>query len=92
MIEAKRSKLVLNCESSEAKRSKRSYSQKSNLRCEANWFILKFTISKRGEANRFDSDFVFKTTTKKRPFVFFLTKGKIGKGSKVNYRSFAAHS
>jgi hypothetical protein len=38
MIEAKRSKLILNCESSEAKHS---YSQKSNLRSEANWFILK---------------------------------------------------
>ncbi len=42
----------------------------------------------RSEANRFDSDFVFKKA-KKSESVFFKTKGKKRKGSIVNYRSFA---
>ena len=67
-IEAKRSKLMLNCESSEAKRT---------------WLFPKIKLAKqselvyfkncqyRSEANRFDSDFVFKKTKKKANFRFF---------------------
>ncbi len=88
-IEAKRSKLVLNCESSETK-----------LTC---WIVEKI-ISKRSEhvyieefeyrseANRFASDFVFKKTKKANFRLFFKTKGKKRKGSLVNYRSFAITS
>ncbi len=43
----------------------------------------------RSEANRFDSDFVFKKTKKSELSFFFKTKGKKRKGSLVNYRSFA---
>ncbi len=46
----------------------------------------------RSEANRFDSDFVFKKKGKKRTFVLFKMKGKKRKGSIVNYRSFAITS
>ena len=43
----------------------------------------------RSEANRFDSDFVFKKTKKSELSFFLKTKGKKRKGSIVNYRSFA---
>ena len=68
MIEAKRSKLILNCESSEAKRMYLFPKIKSAKRSELVYFKI---LQYRREANRFDSDFVFKTTTKKRTFVFF---------------------
>jgi hypothetical protein len=86
MIEAKRSKLILNCESSEA--SERSYSQKSNLRSEANWFILKFYNI---EAKRTCSIVILylKQQQKSKLPVFLETKDKKRKGSIVNYRSFA---
>jgi hypothetical protein len=68
MTEAKRSKLILNSESSEAKQTYFFYSQKSNLRSELVYFKI---LQYQSEANRFVSDFVFKITTKKRTFVFF---------------------
>jgi hypothetical protein len=86
MIEAKRSKLILNCESSEAKRTQLFPKIKSAKRSELVYFK---TLQYRSEANRFDSDFVFKTRTKKQNFVFLKTKGKKRKVSIVNYRSFA---
>ena len=46
----------------------------------------------RSEANRFDSDFVFKKSKKSELSFFFKTKGKKRKGSLVNYRSFAITS
>ncbi len=46
----------------------------------------------RSEANRFDSDFVFKKTKKSELSFFFKTKGKKRKGSIVNYRKFAIAS
>jgi hypothetical protein len=46
----------------------------------------------RSEANRFDSDFVFKKTKKSELSFFLKTKGKKRKGSLVNYRSFAITS
>ncbi len=58
MIEAKRSKLILNCESSEAKRTRLFPKIKSAKRSELVYFK---TLQYRSEANRFDSDFVFKT-------------------------------
>ncbi len=85
-IEAKRRKLSLICESSEAKRT---------------WLFPKIKLAKRSElvyfknwqypseANRFDSDFVFKKTKKSELSFFFKTKGKKWKGLLVNYRSFA---
>ncbi len=62
---------------------------KSAKRSELVFFLI---LQYRSKANRFVSDFVFKTTTNKRTFVFFLTKDKKQKGSIVNYRSFAITS
>jgi len=71
-----------------AKRSERSYSQKSNLRSEANWFIIKFYNI---EAKRTGSIVILslKQQQKSEFSFFFKTKGKKRKGSIVNYRSFA---
>ncbi len=55
-IEAKRSKLVLNCESSEAKRTC-SIVEKIILKRSEHVYIEEFEY--RSEAKRFDSDFVF---------------------------------
>ena len=56
-IEAKRSKLVLNCESSEAKLTCSIVEKIISKRSE-HVYIEEFEY--RSEANRFDSDFVFK--------------------------------
>ena len=80
---------MLNCESSEAKRICSIVEKIISKRSEQ-VYIEEFEY--RSEANRFDSDFVFKKT-KKRELSFFLkTKGKKRKGSIVNYRSFAITS
>ncbi len=90
MIKAKQRKLILNCESSEAKRTYLFPKIKSAKRIELAYFKI---LHYRSEANRFVSDFVFKTTTKKRTFVFFIIeRQKKEKGSIVNYRSFAITS
>ncbi len=62
-IESKRSKLMVNCESDEAKRT-----------CST---VEKIIWS---EANRFDSDFVFKKTEKSEISFFFLNEGQKTKG------------
>jgi hypothetical protein len=69
-------------------RSERSYSQKSNLRSEANWFIIKFYNI---EAKRTGSIVILplKQQQKSELSFFSKTKGKKRKGSIVNYRSFA---
>jgi hypothetical protein len=83
IIEAKRIKLMLNCESSEAKRICSIVEKIISKRSE-HVYIEEFKY--QSEANRFDSDFVFK----KSELCFFLkTKSKKRKGSIVNYRSFA---
>ena len=76
-IEAKRSKLVLNCESSEAKLTC-SIAEKFILKRSEHVYIEEFEY--RSEANRFDSDFVFNKTKKKRTFVFFKNEGQKMKG------------
>ncbi len=85
-IEAKRRKLTLTCESSEAKGTwlfpKIKLAKRSELVYFKNWQY-------RSEANRFDSDFVFKKTKKSELSFLKKTKGKKRKGSIVNYRSFA---
>jgi hypothetical protein len=85
-IEAKRSNLMLNCESSEAKRTC-SIVEKIISKRSDHVYIEEFEY--RSEANRFDSDFVFKKTKKNELSFFLKTKGKKRKGSIVNYRSFA---
>ncbi len=71
---AKRSEHVRQVEKISSKRSEHVYTEEFEY---------------RSEANRFDSDFVFKKR-KKANFRFFLkTKGKKRRGSLVNYRSFA---
>jgi hypothetical protein len=74
-----------------AKRSARIYSQKSNLRSEANWFILKFF---KIEAKRTGSLVILylKQQQKSELSFFFKTKAKKRKASIVNYRSFAITS
>jgi hypothetical protein len=84
--EAKRSKLMLNCESSEAKRTCSTVEKIISKRSK-HVYIEEFEY--RSEANRFDSDFVFKKTKKSELSFFLKTKGKKRKGSLVNYRSFA---
>jgi hypothetical protein len=71
-----------------AKRSERIYSQKPNLRSEANWFIIKFYNI---EAKRTGSIVILslKQQQKSEFSFFFKTNGKKRKGSIVNYRSFA---
>jgi hypothetical protein len=86
-IKAKRSKLMLNCESSEAKRTCSIVEKIISKRSEHVIYIEEFEY--RSEANRFDSDFVFKKTKKSELSFFFLTKGKKRKGLIVNYQSFA---
>ncbi len=70
------------------KQSECIYSQKSNLRSEANWFILKFYNI---EAKRTGSLVIlYLKQQQKNELSFFLkTKDKKRKGSIVNYRSFA---
>ena len=67
IIEAKRSNLMLNCESSEAKRICSMVEKIISKRSE-HVYIEEFKY--RSEANRFDIDFVFKKT-KKANFRFF---------------------
>jgi hypothetical protein len=75
-IEAKRSKLMLKCESSEAKRICSIVEKIISKRSEP-VYIEEFKY--RSEANRFDSDFVFKKT-KKTNFRFFFNEGQKTKG------------
>jgi hypothetical protein len=74
-IEAKRSKLMLNCESSEAKRTCQIVEKIISKRSE-HVYIEEFEY--RSEANRFASDFVFKK--RKKTFFFFLNEGQKTKG------------
>ena len=67
-IEAKRSKLMLNCESSEAKQTCSIVEKIISKRSE-HVYIEEFEY--RSEANRFDNDFVCKKNEKKRTFIFF---------------------
>ncbi len=85
-IEAKRSKLMLNCESSEAKWIS-SIEEKFISKRSEHFYIEEFKYW--SEANRFDSDFVFKKSKNSELSFFLKTKGKKRKGSIVNYRSFA---
>ncbi len=71
--EAKRSKLMLNCESSEAKRTCSTVEKIISKRSE-HVYIEEFEY--RSEANRLDSDFVILKNEKKRTFVFFLNEGQ----------------
>jgi hypothetical protein len=75
-IETKRSKLMLNCESSEAKRTFSIVEKIISKRSE-HVYIEEFEY--RSEANRFDSDFVFKKT-KKSELSFFFNEGQKTKG------------
>ncbi len=84
-IETKQSKLMLNCESSEAKWTCSIVEKIISKRSE-HVYIKEFEY--RSEASRFDSYFVFKKQ-KKANFRSFKTKGKKRKGLIVNYRSFA---
>ncbi len=70
-IKAKRSKLMLNCESSETKRTC-SIVEKIISKRSKHVYIEEFEY--QSEVNRFDSDFVFKKT-KKANFRFFLNEG-----------------
>jgi len=81
MIEAKRSKLILNCESSEAKRMYLFPKIKSAKRSELVYFKI---LQYRSEANRFDSDFVLEITKKSELSFFLKTKGKKRKCSIMN--------
>jgi hypothetical protein len=76
-IEAKRSKLMLNCKSSEAERTCSMVEKIISKRSE-HVYIEEFGY--RSEANRFDSYFVFKKTKKKRTFVFFKNEKQKTKG------------
>jgi hypothetical protein len=76
-IEAKRSKLMLNCESSEAKRTCSIVEKIISKRCE-HVHIEEFEY--RSEANRFDRDFVFKKTEKSELSFFFKNEGQKTKG------------
>jgi hypothetical protein len=75
-IEAKQSKLVLNCKSSEAKLTC-SIVEKIISKWSEHVYIEEFEY--RSEANRFHSDFVFKKT-KKSELSFFLNEGQKTKG------------
>jgi hypothetical protein len=72
-IEAKRSKLVLNCESSEAKLTYLILEKIISKRSE-HVYIEEFEY--RSEANRFDSDFVFKKMKKSELSFFFKQRAK----------------
>ena len=79
-IEAKRSRLMLNCESSEAKQTCLIVKKIITKRSEHVYmYIEKFEY--RSEVNRFDSDFVFKKRKKTNFRFFFLKKGKKRNGS-----------
>ncbi len=69
-IEAKRSKLILNLESSEAKQTC-SIVEKIISKWSEHVYIEEFKY--RSEANSFDSDFVFKKTKKSELSVFLKT-------------------
>jgi hypothetical protein len=68
---------MLNCESSEAKRTCLIVEKIISKRSEQ-VYIKEFEY--RSEANRFDSDFVFKRNEKKRTFVIFKNEGQKTKG------------
>ena len=72
-IEAKQSKLMLNCESSEAKRTCSMVEKIISKRSE-HVYIEEFGY--RSEANRFDSYFVFKKTKKSELSFFFKRRAK----------------
>jgi hypothetical protein len=76
-IEAKRSKLMLNCESSEAKRTCSIVETNISNRRE-HVYIEEFEY--RSEANRFDNDFVFKKRKKSVLSFFVLNEGQKTKG------------
>ncbi len=76
-IETKRSKLMLTCESSEAKRTCSLVEKIISKRSE---HVYMEELGYRSEANRFDSYFVFKKTKKKRTFVFFFNEKQKTKG------------
>jgi len=86
IIEAKRSKLILNCESSEAKRT---CSIVEKIIWKRSEHVYMEELGYRSEANRFDSDFVFKTAKNSELSFCQKTNGKKRKSSIVNYRSFA---
>jgi hypothetical protein len=75
-IEAKRSKLMFNCESSEGKRICSIVEKIISKRSE---FVYIEEFKYRSEANRFDCDFVFKKT-KKSELLFFKNEGQKTKG------------
>ncbi len=75
-IEAKRSKLMLNCESSEAKRTCSIVEKIISKRSE---HVNIEEFGYRSKANRFDSYFVFKKR-KKRTFVIFKNEKQKTKG------------
>jgi hypothetical protein len=77
---------MLNCESSEAKGICSIVEKIISKRSEP-VYIEEFKY--RSEANRFDSDFVFKKRKKSELSFSWKTKGNKRKGSIVNYRSFA---
>ena len=68
---------MLNCESSEAKRTCSIVEKIISKRSE-HVFIEEFKY--QSEANRFDSEFVFKKKEKKRTFGFFKNEGQKTKG------------
>ena len=72
-IEAKRSKLMLNCESSEAKRTCSIVEKIISKRSE-HVYIEEFEY--RSEANRFDRDFAFEMRKKANFRFFFKRKAK----------------
>ena len=76
-IEAKRSKLMLNYESSEPKRTCSIVEKIISKRSE-HVYIEEFGY--RSEANRFDSYFVFKKTKKNELSFFFKNEGQKTKG------------
>jgi hypothetical protein len=77
MIEGKRSKLILNCESSEAKRTYLFPKIKPAKRSEQVYFKI---LQYRSEANRFVSDFVFKQQQKSELSFFFKNERQKTKG------------
>ncbi len=72
-IEAKRSKLMVNCESDKAKRTC-SKVEKIIWKRSEHVYIEEFEY--RSEANRFDSDFVFLKTEKSEISFFFKRRAK----------------
>ncbi len=62
-----------------AKQSEHGYFQKIKLGKQSELVYFK-NLQYRSEANRFDNDFVFKKTKKKRTFVFLKNEGQKTKG------------